>query len=120
MEDASRVKLWNHLMQAVSFYQGASPFGIVGSTLLDREEKQNRFFQYKHQFLVHTLEDQVLMDILSAIHQKKLFPLKTTATEADSPSLTGCPPENLCQHTHWAPLSVPVSHIKTALSKCAP
>ena len=71
MEDASRVKLWNHLMQAVSFYQGASPFGIVGSTLLDREEKQNRFFQYKHQFLVHTLEDQVLMDILSAIHQKK-------------------------------------------------
>ena len=79
MEDASRVKLWNHLMQAVSFYQGASPFGIVGSTLLDREEKQNRFFQYKHQFLVHTLEDQVLMDILSAIHQKKAVSFKNNS-----------------------------------------
>ena len=71
MESPSHKGLWNHMIRAAAFYQGVSPFGIVGSTLLDREEKRNCFFQYKHQFLVHTLEDEVLLDLLLAMHEKR-------------------------------------------------
>lgn len=59
--------MWAHIMQAVSFYQGAAPFGFVGSTLLDRSFSHNRYFQFKHQFLVHTLEDGVLYHLLEAM-----------------------------------------------------
>lgn len=59
--------LSDNMAEAVKFYQGAAPFGVIGSTLLDREEKRNDHFQFKHQFIVHTLEDGVLLDILCAM-----------------------------------------------------
>jgi len=59
--------LSGNMAEAVKFYQGAAPFGVIGSTLLDREEKRNDHFQFKHQFIVHTLEDGVLLDILCAM-----------------------------------------------------
>lgn len=65
--DGEETGLSGSMAEAVKFYQGAAPFGVIGSTLLDREEKRNDHFQFKHQFIVHTLEDGVLLDILSAM-----------------------------------------------------
>ncbi len=61
--------LWQDLLTAVTFFQEAAPFGFVGSTILDHENQKNRWFQFKHHFIVHTLEDGVLATILSAMHQ---------------------------------------------------
>lgn len=67
----------NHLMKEpfffdlVSFYQGAAPFGFIGSTILDNWEKENRTFRFKHDFLVHTLEDEVLFQLLTAIRRRE-------------------------------------------------
>lgn len=58
---------WEQLVTAVEFFQGAAPFGFIGSTILDREETENKWFQFKHQFIVHTLEDGVLADVLAAM-----------------------------------------------------
>lgn len=60
---------WQHLITAVSFFQGASPFGFIGSTILDREQVSNDWFQFKHHFIVHTLEDGALADVLSAMKE---------------------------------------------------
>lgn len=79
IEPPANAALWNHLMQAAAFYQGTSPFGVVGSTLLDREEKRNPFFQFKHLFLVHTLEDGVLLHILSAMHEQRGISFKNNS-----------------------------------------
>lgn len=62
---------WEHLITAVKFFQGAAPFGFIGSTILDREEDENDWFQFKHQFIVHTLEDGVLADVLTAIREER-------------------------------------------------
>ena len=51
------------LLTAVSFFQGTAPFGSIGSTILDWHDRKNTFFQFKHHFIVHTLEDQVLQAI---------------------------------------------------------
>ena len=55
--------LWQCLMTAVKYFQEAAPFGCIGSTILDRQDECNDLFQFKHHFIVHTLEDGVLADI---------------------------------------------------------
>ena len=68
-ETATPSPVWDRLMMAVKFFQGVAPFGVVGSTILDREETDNEYFQFKHHFIVHTLEDGVLSDVLAAMKQ---------------------------------------------------
>ncbi len=69
LETAAPSPVWDRLMMAVKFFQGVAPFGVVGSTILDREETDNEYFQFKHHFIVHTLEDGVLSDVLAAMKQ---------------------------------------------------
>lgn len=61
------------LLTAVSFFQGTAPFGSIGSTILDWHDRKNTFFQFKHHFIVHTLEDQVLLQSLTAIREHRLI-----------------------------------------------
>lgn len=61
------------LVTAASFFQGASPFGFVGSTILDHYETDNDLFRMKHDFLVHTLEDEILYPLLEAMKNHSLI-----------------------------------------------
>lgn len=80
VEEVSHQDTWNRLITAVKFYQEAAPFGVVGSTLLDREDKKNDCFQFKHHFIVHTLEDGVLLASLQAMkdHRQISFENKSS------------------------------------------
>ena len=62
---------WEHVLTAVKFFQEAAPFGFLGSTILDWENTVNDMFQFKHHFIVHTLEDGVLFTILEAIQERR-------------------------------------------------
>ena len=59
------------LLTAVKFYQEGAPFGFIGSTILDRENSENDRFQFKHHFIVHTLEDGILFEILEAMREHR-------------------------------------------------
>lgn len=61
------------LITAVKYFQEAAPFGFIGSTILDREDTFNNLFQFKHHFIVHTLEDGILSHILTAIRERRLI-----------------------------------------------
>lgn len=63
------------LLNAVRFYQGISPFGFVGSTILDNQQTDNDLFRMKHDYLVHTLEDEILLPLLTAIKERKVVSL---------------------------------------------
>lgn len=54
---------------ALSYFQGAAPFGFIGSTLLDAWGKENAFFRFPHSFAVHTLEDKVLYALLESMEK---------------------------------------------------
>lgn len=60
-----------NLLDAVKFYQGDTLFGEVGSYILDQTNQSNDIFLFKHYYIVHTLEDGVLLDLLSAIRNKQ-------------------------------------------------
>ncbi|NBH72098.1 WYL domain-containing protein [Clostridiaceae bacterium] len=62
--------LFPALWLAVSFFQGAAPFGFIGSTILDFWNQKNDFFRFRSDYLIHTLEDEVLLPILRAMEQK--------------------------------------------------
>lgn len=64
------------LAEAVCFFQAAAPFGFIGSTLLDFYRYHNKNFRFRHDYLVHTLEDEILLPILQAIRQKQLLSLE--------------------------------------------
>lgn len=52
---------------AVLFFSEVVPFGVVGSYLADRMDIKNTKFLYKHHFIVNTLEDNILLDIIDSI-----------------------------------------------------
>lgn len=78
---------WNQLLTAVTCFQEAAPFGFIGSTILDQENQSNEWFQFKHHFIVHTLEDGVLADVLTAIRQQRRISFENRSTRSGSLSL---------------------------------
>ena len=84
--------LYKDLMQAVKFCSEAMPFGIVGSTLLDREFLHNDLFCWKHYFLVHTLEDQALLKILDAMKEHRAIVFENHSVRSGNRTqMTGLP-----------------------------
>lgn len=59
-----------HLADAVSFFTEAAPFGEIGSFLLQQAKLKNNYFRFKHHFIVHTLEDGVLLELLRAMREE--------------------------------------------------
>lgn len=60
------------LLDALRYLQETAPFGFIGSTILDQEREPNHgFFGFKHHYIVHTLEDGVMYELLRAIHEKR-------------------------------------------------
>lgn len=58
------------LEPALQYYQLSTPLGIIGDTILDTLSSKNETFRIKHSFLVHTLEDEILLEILNAIQKQ--------------------------------------------------
>jgi len=61
----------NRLLEAICFFQETAPFGFTGSTILDQNDAINEIFRFKHHYIVHTLEDGVLYELLRAVQEKR-------------------------------------------------
>lgn len=80
------------LLDACKFFQEVSPFGFVGSTLLDQQRTNNDLFLFKHHYIVHTLEDGILLQIISAMREKRRLTLQNHSRRTDSNTFaTGVP-----------------------------
>lgn len=79
------------LMDAVTFFSEAAPFGIIGSYLLDSMDIHNNIFLYKHHFIVHTLEDHILLALLTAIENKQVVEIINYGKRKQESSIHGAP-----------------------------
>lgn len=61
--------------EALCFFKMVSPLGIIADTILDTISAKNTIFYAKHCFFVHTLEDEVLLELLSAMHNRQYVTL---------------------------------------------
>ena len=61
-----------HIDQNVlDFYSEAAPLGVVGSYLLDKEEREEDIFSFKHHYITGALDCGVLCDIFRAMREKR-------------------------------------------------
>ena len=51
---------------------------MIGSYILDKQEKEESLFGFKHHYLTHVLDSEVLYDLLNAIHQHKYVSIRTS------------------------------------------
>ena len=63
------------LIDAIDFYSESDPLGVIGSYLLDKAYfsglPDKSRFRYKHHYMLHALDMQVMLELLSAIRQKR-------------------------------------------------
>ena len=57
----------DHWKTALDFYSESTPLGIIGSFLLDRLPPQESIFRFKHHYLIHTLDSQILYQLVDAM-----------------------------------------------------
>ena len=80
-EDCVDLDSWR---EAAAFFSEEAPFGVIGSYLLDRQEEAPEHFSYKHHYLLHTLDTQVLFDALCAMKEKRCVDIVNFSTRRDA------------------------------------
>lgn len=78
----SHPKLFPALSDAICFFQGAAPFGFVGNTIMDFWKLKNPYFRFRSDYLVHTLEDEILLPLLQAIEEHRAIELTIKSTKS--------------------------------------
>ena len=68
---------------AVVYFSEATPFGVIGSYIADRMNLKNTKFLFKHHFIVNTLEDNILLDIITAISEGKRVEIENYSRRDD-------------------------------------
>ncbi len=70
------------LDDAVKFFSEGSEFGVIGNSMLKAAGMKNDLFFMKHNFIVHTLEDIILPEIISAIDEKRFITFRTFSSKS--------------------------------------
>lgn len=61
----------NSYADCIHFFSEISPLGVLGSTLLDNIEEKHIPIGFKHHYIVHALESEIVYELLEAIHQHR-------------------------------------------------
>lgn len=77
------VSQYKGLGDMIKFFSEENPFGVVGSFILDKLGAKNNIFVRKHAYMVHTLDDEILIDIMGAMEQKKAVLLSCVSRKND-------------------------------------
>ena len=65
------MKNYDGLADAVKFFSETQKFGVIGNSILKSAGIRNDIFLTKHNYIIHTLEDIIISDIIEAIVNKK-------------------------------------------------
>lgn len=72
-----------NICDALIFFSEISPLGVVGSFLLDKCDNYNKHFTFKHHYIMHALESEIVESLLRAIHCKSDVEIVNHSTRAD-------------------------------------
>lgn len=71
------VSEFDGLEDALGFFSEIHNFGIVGNSILKMLGLKNEHFFIKHNYIIHTLEDSVIPEILDAMVEKRYVSFRT-------------------------------------------
>jgi len=88
-QDAVDLDAW---ADAAAFFSEEDPMGVVGSYLLDKLEEKPRYFRFKHHYILHALDTQILHTILLAIDKKRAMEITVKSLRSGREKVhTVCP-----------------------------
>ncbi len=79
------------LADAVCFFSGVPEFGFIGHSLVKAAGLRNESFLMKHQYIVHILEDEVLLELLELIRRQHAARLCYSSRREKKEEITGIP-----------------------------
>lgn len=62
---------YDGLADALRFFSEDDECGVIGNSMLHSADIRNNFFYHKHNFIVHTLEDETLLGLAEAVNEGK-------------------------------------------------
>lgn len=77
-KDTIDLDMWK---TAVSFFSEEDELGVIGSFVLDRYDSAPDYFSFKHHYILHALESEILYDILLAIDEGRNVKISTYASD---------------------------------------
>lgn len=60
----------------ISIFSEISPIGVIGSFIMDRFEIRNMKFTFKHSYIFHAMESEILYKILEGLNKKSKIELE--------------------------------------------
>ncbi|MCM1578829.1 MAG: WYL domain-containing protein [Ruminococcus sp.] len=79
------------LANAVRFFSQSSEFGVVGNSILRAADLENNIFLNKHNYIVHTLEDEILLALTDNISRKHRVKISGFGKRGGSSEHSGVP-----------------------------
>lgn len=71
-------------VDAVSFYSEEDPIGVIGSYILDKYDNAPDYFTFKHHYIFHALESEILYAVFEAIKIHKAIEIETYSLKKDA------------------------------------
>lgn len=68
-----------------AFFSEANPLGIIGSTILDQLHISPDYYQFKHHYILHTLDSQIILQLLESIGARKAVKLSNISLRSNRP-----------------------------------
>lgn len=75
-ENAPDLDSW---ADALAFFSEENPMGVIGSFLMDKLSKRSDAFRFKHHYMLHALDSNILCDLLLAIDERRAVELTMTS-----------------------------------------
>lgn len=76
---------------AVSFFAETNQIGVVGSFIEDKFAAGSSVFSYKHHYLLHALESDVLLDLLAAMERRQCVRIESCSSKGKNISFRVLP-----------------------------
>ncbi len=71
--------------EVLDFFSEAVPCGVIGSFLLDRAPEHEDSFAFKHHYISHTLDSEILGELFEAMHEKREITILNLSRRSDEP-----------------------------------
>lgn len=75
-ENAPDLDSW---ADALAFFSEENPMGVIGSFLMDKLGERSDTFRFKHHYMLHALDSNILCDLLLAIDERRAVELTMTS-----------------------------------------
>lgn len=76
---------------ALKFFSMAYPFGVIGYYILNQLEIENDIFFIKHNYIVHTLEDTILLQLVQSMNEHKSVEIINFGRDMKERTIQGIP-----------------------------